>query len=148
MNGFLLDVNVLVALAWPGHQFHERVQQWFAKNSSKGWSTCPITQAGFVRIISNQAFSPRAVSPQEAVQALSTTVRHPHHRFWADDLSVADALPSFQGRLSGHQQVTDAYLLALAIHKGGKLATLDTNIAALLGERSPEAAVELIRGRT
>ena len=134
----LLDVNVLVALHWPGHQFHRGAQDWFARNADRGWATCPFTQAAFVRIISNPAFSPRAVSPAEAIRALTTSLKHPAHRFWPDDITYADAVRSLGGRLVGHKQVTDAYLLGLALHKKGKLATLDRGLAALLATQNEQ----------
>jgi uncharacterized protein len=138
MTAFLLDVNVLVALAWPGHEDHERVQVWFARNADAGWATCPFTEAAFVRIISNPAFSPRAVSPQEALRALKISLKHPTHRFWATDIGFGDAVQRFQDRLIGHKQVTDAYLLGLVIHKRGKLATLDRSLGSLLDPKSAE----------
>jgi uncharacterized protein len=148
VSRFLLDVNVLVALSWPEHEFHETVQDWFGRNARNGWATCPLTQAGFVRIVSNPAFSPRAVSPTEALQALALTVRHPAHEFWPDHITVVDALARFEGRLVGHQQVTDAYLLALAIEKKGKLATLDRSIVDLVDKReSGRGGVEVIHAR-
>jgi toxin-antitoxin system PIN domain toxin len=138
MTTFLLDVNVLVALAWPGHEAHERVQAWFARNAHLGWATCPFTQSAFVRIVSNPAFSSRAVSPQDALGALNISIKHPTHRFWAADIALGDAVRRFQGRLVGHQQVTDAYLLGLALHKKGRLATLDRSIATLMDPKSAE----------
>jgi toxin-antitoxin system PIN domain toxin len=132
----LLDVNVLIALLWPAHQHHMKAQHWFAHNAQQGWATCAMTQAAFVRIVSNPAFSSRAVSPRDALVVLSGSLDHPAHRFWTEDLSVADALSQFRRRLLGHQQVTDAYLLALAIHKKGRLATLDASLASLLPDES------------
>jgi uncharacterized protein len=130
MKAYLLDVNVLLALSWPDHQHHNRVHTWFARNAPKGWATCPMVQGGFVRIASNPAFSPRAVSPKEALGALARNTRHPAHQFWPDDISLVDGLVNLQSRIVGHQQVTDAYLLALAMHHGGKLATLDKGFLA------------------
>ena len=142
MTVYLLDVNVLLALSWPGHQFHETVHKWFAKNASKGWATCPMVEAGFVRILSNPAFSPQAVSPKEAADALKFNTKHAAHRFWPDDIPLVSALEHFQGRVAG--QVTDAYVLALAIHHRGKLATLDRGIRAW----GNQEAVELIEARS
>lgn len=148
MSSLLLDVNVLVALLWPDHKFHELVQAWFGKNARRGWATCPITQAGFVRIVSNPAFSVRAVSPPDALRVLELTLQHPAHQFWPDDLLLADALAVFGKRLVGHQQVTDAYLLGLATHKKGRLATLDHSVSELLSRGDPRAdLVELISER-
>ncbi len=140
MTAYLLDLNVLLALSWPGHKFHDIVQRWFGRNAAKGWATCPIVEAGFVRIVSNPAFSPRAVSPKEAVEALKFNTKHPAHQFWADDIPVAGGLASVRDGIVGHQQVTDAYLLALAIHHKGKLATLDRGIVGL----DPGGFVEMV----
>jgi toxin-antitoxin system PIN domain toxin len=138
MTAFLLDVNVLIALMWPAHEGHTEVQRWFGQKSGEGWATCPFTQAAFVRIISNPAFSRDAVTPQEAMQILGSNVKHTSHRFWADEISFVQATMPFAKRLEGHQQVTDAYLLGLAMHKRGRLATMDRGVLALLPNKSPE----------
>jgi toxin-antitoxin system PIN domain toxin len=148
MNGLLLDVNVLIALLWPDHAFHKLVQGWFGRNALRGWATCPITQAGFVRIVSNPAFSPRSVLPTDALLVLDLTLQHPAHQFWADNVPLIDALKMVGARLVGHQQITDAYLLGLAIHKKGKLATLDQSVGDLFSRGDPRAdIVELISGK-
>lgn len=131
MSAYLLDVGTMIALSWPGHQFHEKVQNWFRRNASKGWATCPIVEAGFVRIVSNPAFSPRAVSPVEAVNALQVTLGHSAHQFWPDSISLPGAVGMLRQPVKGHQQITDAYLVALALKNRGKLATLDRGVAAL-----------------
>ena len=146
MSGFLLDVNVLIALLWPAHEAHERAQRWFAKNAGQGWATCAMTQAGFVRFVSNPAFSRRPVSPLDALQVLGGSLQHPAHRFWTDDIGVTEGVARFGRRLIGHQQVTDAYLLGLAIHKKGSLVTLDKSVTSLLqssaeGSRRPAVMV-------
>jgi toxin-antitoxin system PIN domain toxin len=137
-NGFLLDVNVLIAMAWPTHQAHEKVQEWLARHAREGWATCPLTQTSFVRILSNPAFSPNALTPGDALTLLQTNLAHPAHRFWADDVSLEEALEPLTQRLAGHQQVTDAYLLGLTIEKKGKFVTLDRGVRTLLPDRSPE----------
>jgi toxin-antitoxin system PIN domain toxin len=136
--GFLLDVNVLIATAWPTHQAHQRVQQWASRHAKQGWATCPLTESAFVRILSNPAFSPNALTPMDAILLLRANLRHPAHRFWEDDISFVQAVEPFTERLIGHQQVSDAYLLGLAIHRKGKLATLDRTVLMLLPERSSE----------
>ena len=134
MSGFLLDVNVLVALLWPPHEAHSRVQHWFAQHAARGWATCAFTEAGFVRILSNPAVSQGAISPADALEVLSGSLTHPGHRFWNQDIGFVEATSYCAQRLLGHQQITDAYLLGLAIHKKGKLVTLDGGVAALAGE--------------
>ncbi len=141
MAAVLLDVNVLIALLWPAHEGHQRAQTWFAQNAAAGWATCPFTQAAFVRIVSNPGFSRDAVTPKEAVNLLSANARHRAHQFWADEIDFVTAVWPFVGRLSGHQQVTDAYLLGLARHKKGKLGTLDRTITELLPDKSMEASL-------
>lgn len=143
--GFLLDVNVLIAMAWPTHRAHEKVQEWLAHHAGEGWATCPLTQTAFVRILSNPAFSPNALTPAYALALLQANLGHPAHRFWPDEVSFGHAMEPFAQRLGGHQQVTDAYLLGLAMHKQGKLATMDRAIITLLRETNLEReVVELV----
>jgi len=131
---FLFDVNVLVAMAWPAHAAHQKVKQWLGRNANHAWATCPFTQGAFVRTLSNPSFSPHAIVPSHAVSLLQSYLRHPRHDFWADDLTVVHALEPLASRLRGHQQVTDAYLLGLAIHKKGKFVTMDRGVLSLLPE--------------
>ena len=74
MKGYLLDTNLLIALLWPSHEKHDLALKWFTRHRAKGWATCPITQAGFVRIVSNPSFSRDAVRPRDAVQVLPPTL--------------------------------------------------------------------------
>lgn len=129
---YLLDINVLIALAWPSHVHHRLAQDWFKRNRRRGWATCPITQTGFVRISSNPKFIDGAVSPGEALGLLRRVTCARDHSFWPDTLNITNEDEMLRTHLLGHRQVTDAYLLALAIHQNGKLATLDDGISALL----------------
>jgi len=140
VTSVLLDVNVLIALLWPAHESHARAQRWFAQHGQHSWATCLMTQAGFVRITSNPAFSGRAVSPRDALQVLRGSLQHPGHHFWTDDISATEALTQFGRRLMGHQQITDAYLVALAIHKKGRVATFDTSLISLLPDSAAAKA--------
>ena len=145
MKGYLLDTNVLIALLWPSHARHDPAVKWFARHRSKGWATCPLTEAGFVRIVSNAAFSRDAVTPREAAGVLAANTTAKDHAFWPDELPFAEAIAFASARLVGHQQVTDAYLLGLALRRGGMLATLDERIAALTEPRSAERkALEIV----
>lgn len=137
-SAFLLDVNVLVAMAWPAHRSHEKVQDWLARHAREGWASCPLTQTGFVRILSNPAFSPNALTPRDALTLLQANLGHPTHQFWADDISLIEALKPLGQRLTGHQQMTDAYLLGLAIGMKGKLVTMDRAVRVLLPDKTPE----------
>jgi predicted nucleic acid-binding protein len=88
--------------------------------------------------VSNPAFSRDAVTPKEAVNVLAANVRHKSHQLWGDEIDIVTAVWPFVGRLSGHQQVTDAYLLGLARHKKGKLGTMDRTVTELLPDKSME----------
>lgn len=142
----LLDVNVLVALAWPTHVHHDRVHGWFARRRAVGWATCALTEVGFVRVSSNRGVIPYAVSPAEAIALLGELTALDGHEFWSDDVGgvVGPALePSL---VVGHQQVTDAHLLALAMSRAGSLATLDRALGSLApAER--RNAVTLVDGK-
>lgn len=125
---------MLVALLWPTHEHHIRVQDWFSLNQKSGWATCPLTQAAVVRILSNPAFSRDALSVQQALSLLEVNLKHPTHRFWRDDISIIEALSPFKKRLTGHQQLTDAYLMGLARHHKGSFATMDRAVMTLAME--------------
>lgn len=141
MRPYLLDVNVLLALAWPNHVHHREALRWFREKGTRQFRTCPLTQTGFVRISSNSAFTAEAVTPAEALELLRRICALPGHEFWPDDVSLVEAEPA--PRPAGHRQVTDAYLLALAISHEGTLATLDRGVMSLLGGRGA-AEVEII----
>lgn len=145
MSGYLLDVNVLIALTWPTHVHHAAARHWFDAKAADGWATCPITQVGFVRVSSNPKIIRDAVSPREAVTMLERLVRLPGHAFWPDEFEITCEGPFASLAFVGHRQTTDAYLLALAQRRGGKLATLDKGIAELIAENSKRTHwIELI----
>jgi toxin-antitoxin system PIN domain toxin len=122
----LLDVNVLVALFDPEHVHHEPAHEWFSAHRSSGWATCPLTENGVVRILSNRAYSPSAVPPAEVTRRLESFRASGHHVFWPDDISLCDST-SFNLTV-GHRHLTDVYLLGLARTHGGRLATFDRSI--------------------
>ena len=127
MKSALLDVNVLLALAWPNHQHHAQAQAWFAANADLGWATCALTQVGFVRLSSNPAFTPNSVSPRNAAALLGQWTAHSGHQFL--ESPPADESPIFANAI-GHQQVTDAWLVEVARRSKGSLVTLDKRAAA------------------
>jgi hypothetical protein len=143
MKPYLLDTSVLIALAWPNHVHHGQAVDWFRAKGAAGFRSCPITQAGFVRISSHPSFGAHAASPVDALGLLKRITVMREHEFWPDDLPLTEA---FEDRLlpATHRQLTDAYLLALAVRHGGILATLDRGIASL-ARRCPES-LELISG--
>lgn len=129
---FLLDLNLLLALAWPSHIHHEPAHAWFEREGSPDWATCPLTQLGFVRLSSNSAFTSDAVSPTAALSLLRDITAVNGHRFWPDDIDCVSAAFSTGLQLTGHRQVTDAYLLSLARARSGCLATLDRRMIRIL----------------
>jgi len=131
LRPFLLDVNVLLALAWPSQVHHGLARQWFRESRTLGFRTCPFTEAGFIRISSNRSVIKEAVSPAEAAGLLTRITSFPEHRFWAADLSLSDVIRRGPPLL-GYRQIMDAYLIALAAEHGGTLATLDRGAAALV----------------
>ncbi len=147
MRVCLLDINVLVALLWTNHEHHPAARDWFKAHQRDGWATCPLTQAGFVRISSNPRIFSDAPSPAKAVEVLKGNLNHPSHHFWKDEIPIAQAVTPFGSRFTGHQQVTDAYLFGLAIHKRGVLVTFDTTIATLVEENSGHLkSLETLKG--
>lgn len=122
----LLDVNVLLALLDPGHADHERAHAWAGHGLGDGWASCALTQNGFVRILSQPKY-PNPTTVAAAMQALGQATSDPRHSFWVSDLQLADGVIRGE-RLLGSRQVTDTYLLALAVSQGGRFATLERRI--------------------
>jgi toxin-antitoxin system PIN domain toxin len=123
----LLDVNVLVALFDPAHLNHDEAHDWFKVARGIAWATCPITINGVVRVLSNPAYPTIEATPAEVISRLQDLCSSPHHEFWPDDLSLLEN--AFRpASIPGHQKITDAYLLALAIQKRGQLVTFDRSI--------------------
>jgi len=123
----LLDVNVLLALFDPSHVFHPPATRWFRDHAGDGWATCPLTQNGFVRIASHRSY-PQPRSVDEAIRVLRTATSSRNHVFWPDDVTLTDPSRLDPAHLLSSGQVTDAYLLALAVQAGGQLVTFDTRI--------------------
>lgn len=122
----LYDVNVLIALFDPQHTQHAKATAWHAANTS-GWASCPITQNGLLRIVSQ----PRYTNPAPVavlLKRLSQTTSNQSHQFWADDISLASEGVLRDNALVSSGALTDLYLLALAVHHSGRLITLDTRI--------------------
>jgi toxin-antitoxin system PIN domain toxin len=123
----LLDINVLLALLDADHADHASARAWLSAEIDHGWASCALTQNGFVRVVS-QPFYPSPVSPTEAIRRLERATSAPHHTFWTCDLSVLDDSKIDRTRIHGPRQVTDAYLLALAVSMRGRFATFDRTV--------------------
>jgi uncharacterized protein len=128
MSIALLDANVLIALFDPSHPQHELAHQWFGRNRKRGWATCSITINGFVRIVSNPAYRSVEATAADAILRLRTLCSSQNHHFWRDDLSLLDGAIFRPEAIVSHRQITDIYLLALAIRHGGRIATFDRSI--------------------
>jgi toxin-antitoxin system PIN domain toxin len=124
----LLDVNVLVALFDPDHIHHDLAHDWFAGQRATGWATCPMTEAGFIRVVSNPRYQPDALRPAAAADQLRRFCDSGHHHFWPDHLTLRDRKAFALSAARGHAQLTDVYLLGLARRMAGVLATFDRSI--------------------
>ena len=124
----LLDVNVLIALLDAEHVHHDAARAWMRDNIRHGWATCPITQNGCLRIMAQPGYPNRLPSSRVAERLRQATATD-HHRFWPDDVSLLEAGTVDWGRIIGPRQVTDVYLLTLAVKHHGRFATFDARIA-------------------
>jgi toxin-antitoxin system PIN domain toxin len=124
----LLDVNVLIALLDGGHIHHGLAMAWLEKEIEHGWASCPITQNGCLRILSQPSY-PNAVPVPQVAERLAEATKHPAHAFWADDFSLLDEAVVDWNRIMGHRQITDIYLLGVALQHRGRFVTLDTRIS-------------------
>ena len=124
----LLDVNVLVALLDRTHLHHRVATDWLAANVSRGWAACPLTQNGCVRILSLPSYR-NAQAPSAVADRLGQATGNKSHEFWPDSVSVVEKGRLHWDRVLSSRQITDVYLLALAVARGGRLVTLDRSIA-------------------
>ena len=130
---YLLDLNALIFLADPDGLHYSAMQKWFDSSGKEDWGICPLTESGFVRVTTNPAYRGPTRTIAQATAILAEFASHPGYRYWsiADKWAVLTA--PFSARLLGHQQVTDAYLLGLAIKERGVLVTFDKGIKYLAG---------------
>ncbi len=124
----LLDVNLLVALFDPDHVHHELAHDWFADHRANGWATCPVTENGFVRVLAATRNGVGLTRPQELLERLCQFCTSEHHTFWPASVSLRDNKIFDPSLVRGPRQVTDVYLLGLAVGMGGCLATFDRMI--------------------
>jgi toxin-antitoxin system PIN domain toxin len=142
---WLLDVNVLLAWLWPAHEAHKTAQSWILHHLQEPWASCPITEMGFLRIVTNRSFSPDAPNWAEAVKILQKhTQGNPVHSFWKDSLTLAEIDLRLGGRINGPNQITDAYLLTMAVQHKGCFVTFDYRVQLLAPKGSDECEALLI----
>ena len=147
MSVALLDVNVLIALFDPNHPMHEAAHRWFGRNRRRGWATCAITINGCARILSNPTYPSFATTPDEVISRLRALCASSDHHFWANSVSLLDDRLFRPTAIMGHQKITDVYLLGLAVHHKGALATFDRSVSikAVVGANSEHLEVLGVR---
>ncbi|KON80441.1 hypothetical protein PA01_01125 [Azoarcus sp. PA01] len=123
----LLDVNVLIALLDGSHVHHARASQWLAREIEQGWASCPLTQNGCLRIMAQPAY-PQALPLGAVATRLAQATAHPAHQFIADDYSLLDGAQITWQNLLGHRQITDTYLLGLAVRHNCCFVSFDAPI--------------------
>ena len=133
----LLDVNVWVALLDRQHLAHARAHLWLSQHLPEGWASCSLTENGCLRVLTNPRY-PAPLPAADVLAKLETAKSSGHHEFWPDDLSVTDSTIFERNRFRGHQQVTGAYLLALAIRHAGRFVTFDTGIPTDVVKRASQ----------
>lgn len=125
----LLDINVLIALFDPDHVFHERAHAWLGEHAARGIATCPLTENGLIRILTHPGYSKKKqFHPHDIIARLQRFVQRQNHEFWTDSLSLRDRHSFRAGRILRSRQITDLYLLALAVSHHARLATFDSAI--------------------
>ncbi len=128
MRPALLDINVLLALLDSDHVDHGRAHDWLDGGIEEGWASCPVTENGFVRIISQPRY-PSPIAPAQAIDLLRRACDNGPHEFWSCDISLLDARIVDRSRVHGPRQVTDSYLLALATVHHGRFVTFDRSVS-------------------
>jgi len=124
----LLDVNVLIALLDADHASHHTASRWLSDHLRQGWASCPVTQNGCVRVMSHPAY-PNPMPVRAVMERLSEATSTRHHAFWPDDISLLDFRITNPTRIHGPRQVTDVYLLALAVRHDGRFVTFDDAVS-------------------
>jgi uncharacterized protein len=131
----LLDTNVLIALTGLEHPQYPSAQRWFdSLADGEQWGICPLTEAGYVRVVTNPTSGPIMQSFLQASAILKDLAQRPDYCYWPITESWVKLTAPFASRISGHQQVTDAYLLGLAIREDGVLVTFDRGLKYLAGQ--------------
>ena len=123
----LLDVNVLIALLDADHIHHLTARSWLEANIAAGWASCAVTQNGCIRVLSQPNY-PNALAPADVAARLREATETPFHQYWTDAPTLLAASAVDWQYVHGSTQVTDVYLLGLAVHHGGRLVTFDHTV--------------------
>lgn len=129
----LLDLNVIIALTESEHDHFLRAQEWIGSSGEASLGLCPFTEAGFIRITTSPSYYPGPRSMDQALAVLQMLKEHDGYWFCEIDRSWVTLTAPFAARISGHQQVTEAYLLGLAIKEDGVLVTFNRGIKYMAG---------------
>jgi uncharacterized protein len=140
----LLDVSVLVALFDDGHTGHQAAHDWFAEQGTLGWASCPITENGVTRVLGNPAYPAGFTPVAEITARLETFCAASEHHFWPDDISFRNRAQFHFDAVRGYRQLTDVYLLALAVQHGGRFVTLDQRVPIAAVKGATRASLEVI----
>ena len=129
----LLDLNVLIAMTDPEHEHHRIARKWFLSSGKEDWAICPLTELGFLRITTSPAYSPSPHKLEQAIAILQSLKGYRGYWYCPIDESWVTLTARFVARVRGHQQMTDACLLGLAIKENRKLVTFDKGFIYLAG---------------
>lgn len=140
---YLLDINVLIALIDPAHIAHDDAHRWFETDGHASWATCPTTENGVIRIVSNPKYPNTPGSPSLVAEIVGKLRALPGHVFWPDELSLVATIHVDTAKLTSSSQITDTYLLALAKARKGRLATFDRRLS-VVAVREGRSALHLI----
>lgn len=138
----LLDINVLIALFDADHPHHTLAASWLKDNIRLGWASCPLTQNGCLRVMAQPGY-PNPAPVSQMAERLREAARHSAHRFWPDEPSLLDPALVDLSRVHGPRQITDTYLLLLAVRNKGRFVTFDAGVAlaSVRGARKDQLVV-------
>jgi len=119
VSGVLLDVNVLIAAAWPGHQAHEKVQTWVPRHARR-----PSDRSVYGECVCACSFEcsvfAKCTHPGRCTGFVASQLGPSVSSLLGSSNWLPQAVRPFAERIVGHYQASDAYLLGLAIHKERK----------------------------